>query len=221
MAATAVSSSTAIRANPSGDNEVQGNFIGTTVNGTGALGNDSDGVGIVDASNNTVGGGAASRNVIAFNQDIGVGVYVSDYMANDNRVLFNSIHSNAELGIDLVSGIPGVTANDPKDPDSGPNGFQNKPALFSATTTGSTLAIRGNLNSTPNTTFALQFFSNPAGNEGKTFLAQRGVTTNANGNAPFTFNFNAAVPAGQTITATATGAGGTSELSWPRAVLAQ
>ncbi|MDQ3913306.1 MAG: CSLREA domain-containing protein [Actinomycetota bacterium] len=200
----------------SGNNKVQGNFIGTTVSGVDPLGNRSDGVSVVDASDNTVGGAASAGNVIAFNKDIGVGVYVVDLQANDNRILSNSIHSNADLGIDLVSGIPGASPNDLKDLDSGPNGFQNSPVLSSATTTRSSITVEGSLNSTPEKTFTIQFFSNPTGNEGKTFLAQRNVTTNANGNASFTFSFNAAVPTGQKITATATGAEGTSEFSAPK-----
>jgi CSLREA domain-containing protein len=205
----------------SGGNKIQGNLIGTSANGIGALGNDSDGVSIVDTSGNTIGGSASARNVVAFNQDVGVGVYVSDYLAHDNSILFNSIHSNDKLGIDLVRGLRGATPNDPQDLDTGPNGFQNKPVLSSAATTGSTLTIKGNLNSTPNTTFTLQFFSNPSGDEGKTFLTQKSVITNANGNASFTFNITATVPAGQTITATATGVGDTSEFSASRTAVAQ
>lgn len=200
----------------SGGNKVQRNFIGTSANGIGALGNDSDGVSIIDTSGNTVGGSASARNVIAFNQDVGIGVYVSDYLANDNRILFNSIHSNGELGIDLVSGVPGAPLNDSKDADAGPNGFQNKPVVSSTMATGSTLTRKGNLNSTPNTTFTLQFFSNPPGDEGKTFMTERSITTNPNGNAPFTFNFTTTVPAGQTITATASRVANTSEFSASR-----
>jgi CSLREA domain-containing protein len=205
----------------SGGNKVQGNLIGTAVNGVDALGNSSDGVSVVDSSSNVIGGAASARNIIAFNQDIGVGVYVVDFPANGNRVLSDSIHSNGELGIDLVSGIPGATPNDLKDPDSGPNGFQNKPVLSSATTTRSSIIIRGNLNSTPQKTFTIQFFSNSSGNEGRTLLGQKSVTTNANGNAPFAFTFAKAVPAGQVVTATSTGSAGTSEFSGPRTVVAQ
>lgn len=205
----------------SGGNRVQGNCIGTAANGTSPLGNVRDGVAVIDSSNNTVGGGGSARNVIAFNGDTGAGVYVSNDVANGNRILANSIHSNGDLGIDLVRGLPGPTPNDPKDPDTGPNTFQNKPGLSSAATARSSITIRGNLNSTPNKTFALQFFSNSSGNEGKTFIAQRSVTTNARGNAPFDFTFAATVPAGRTVTATATGSGGTSEFSGPREVVAE
>ncbi len=203
------------------ENSIQGNLIGTTANGTSPLGNVRDGVAVIDSSNNTVGGGGSARNVIAFNGDTGAGVYVSNDVANGNRILANSIHSNGDLGIDLVRGLPGPTPNDHKDPDTGPNTFQNKPGLSSAATARSSITIRGNLNSTPNKTFALQFFSNSSGNEGKTFIAQRSVTTNARGNAPFDFTFAATVPAGRTVTATATGSGGTSEFSGPREVVAE
>jgi len=55
------------------DNTVQGNLIGTTASGTSALGNDREGVNIVRASSNTVGGTSlAARNVISGNGDAGV-----------------------------------------------------------------------------------------------------------------------------------------------------
>ena len=65
-------------------------------------------------------------------------------------------------------------------------------------------------------TFTIQFFSNPAGGEGKKFVGQKGVTTNANGNVTFEFQPAQAVPTGQTVTATATDPNGnTSEFSAP------
>ncbi|MBI5385177.1 MAG: hypothetical protein HZA90_10875 [Verrucomicrobia bacterium] len=54
-------------------NTVQGNYIGTDVTGTAALGNEAAGVGISDAPQNRIGGDAPSlRNVIAANRDHGV-----------------------------------------------------------------------------------------------------------------------------------------------------
>jgi hypothetical protein len=201
-------------------NRIEGNFIGASSDGTGDLGNARGGVEISGASGNFVGGGVAGAgNVISGND--GAGVLVAGSGATANRILRNSIFSNTGLGVDLVGGTEnsaGATQNDPKDPDAGPNALQNKPAVRRATTTGSSLTVGGNLNSRPGKTFAIQFFSNPSGNEGKTFLGQRSVTTNANGNASFTFSFNASVAAGQAITATATGAGNTSEFSAPRTV---
>ncbi len=76
----------------------------------------------------------------------------------------------------------------------------------------------GKLNSTPNRTFVLRFFANPNGeNEGRTFLGQRSVNTNANGTVAFAFVRTPAVAVGQAITATATdqSTGDTSEFSAP------
>src|SRR5829696_1605120 len=77
------------------------------------------------------------------------------------------------------------------------------------------------LNSTASRTFEVQFFSNPKGtNEGKKFIGQKQVTTDASGNASFTKGFPK-VAVGQTITATATDtAGNTSEFSVARKVVA-
>src|SRR6185295_18010727 len=55
-------------------NLVQGNFIGTNVNGTAAVSNGS-GVGITNAPGNTIGGAVAgARNVISGNIGDGVGI---------------------------------------------------------------------------------------------------------------------------------------------------
>ena len=54
-------------------NLVQGNYIGTDLSGTKAVPNVSDGVEIIDASNNTIGGTtAATRNVISGNGASGI-----------------------------------------------------------------------------------------------------------------------------------------------------
>ena len=80
-----------------------------------------------------------------------------------------AIHSNARLGIDL--GNLGVNPNDAGDLDTGANNLQNFPVLTSAT--GG--QVVGSLNSTPSSTFRVEFFANtvcyPSGNgEGETFL---------------------------------------------------
>ena len=120
-------------------------------------------------------------------------------------------------------GYDGPTPNDSGDKDTGANGLQNKPVLSSAKkgATGTT-TVRGTLNSTPNKTFTVQYFSNPQGtNEGKTLLASKSVTTDGTGNVSFTFSTTKAIRLGQNFTATATGADGTSEFSAPRKVVAQ
>jgi len=206
-------------------NSLQGNLIGTKKDGTTALGNRT-GIHIVGGSNNTIGGNGAARNTIAFNRFHGVQVQgtVEPNSGTGNRILFNSIYNNDGLGIQLgAEGGTGVTLNDPDDPDTGPNTLQNFPGISSAVTFGASTTINGGLNSTPNSTFTIQFFSSPAPDpsgfgEGKIFIGQTSVTTNSNGNRSFTFVPAQKVPVGWRITATATGVGGTSEFSRARLV---
>lgn len=204
-------------------NRVQGNFIGTKADGVGALGNSEHGVSISDP-NNTIGGAVSARNVIAFNGGDGVSVFTSDDIRN--RILSNSIYNNGELGIDLF-GNDGVTANDngpPPDADAGANNLQNFPVISEARTSEGSTTVRGSLKSTPKRTFTLQFFSSPFRDasgfgEGKTFLDQKTVTTDVNGNVSFTFTLARTAPGGQSVTATATDPGGnTSEYSKARQV---
>jgi trimeric autotransporter adhesin len=188
------------------DNAVFGNLIGTSKNGTDALGNSGDGVrmfsGQGGATENIVGGTLPeTANTIAFNGEDGV--QIENNTSVGNGILRNSIHSNDEQGIDL--GDDGATPNDEDDPDSGPNNLQNKPNLTSAENSGGETTIEGTLNSLSNRTFRVRFFSNPSSGEGKKYIGVKSnVTTNANGNVSFTFKPENKVPAGHTITATAT-----------------
>ncbi|MEG5042100.1 MULTISPECIES: SdrD B-like domain-containing protein [unclassified Microcoleus] len=192
-------------------NTLRGNFIGVAANGTSPLGNSSIGVQITAAAtNNAIGGTAAGEgNIIANNGNIGVAVA----SGTGNSIQNNSIFANLGLGIDL--GNDSITANDPGDADTGANNLQNTPVLTTATASGGSVTVAGTYNSTPNTTFTLQFFANtPPDTQGQTFIASIPVTTDAAGNAAFNQTFPAAVTAGQLITATATdAAGNTSEFS--------
>ena len=203
----------------SNSNFVQNNFIGTDLSGTAALHN-SSGVFIgATCSGNTIGGGVGAGNKIAFNVFAGIGL--SSTAGTGNAIFANSIFSNGELGIDL--GNDGITANDPLDADTGPNNRQNFPMLTSAisNTGNNTTTMIGSLDSTPSSTFTLQFFSNPScdssGNgEGKTYVGSTTVTTTIDGNpVAFIVAFPSAVPVGQVVTATATNNGtrDTSEFS--------
>jgi parallel beta-helix repeat protein len=201
-------------------NKVTGNYIGTDKNGTAPLGNTEDGVHISNAPDNVVGGmTAGERNLISGNHGVGVGIEGAS--ATGNRILSNSIFANGLLGIDL--GGDGTTANDPGDPDTGPNYLQNKPVLYSAKKNAAgTTTIRGTLDSTPGKTFKVQFFSNPKGtDEGKTLLGSTNVLTDGSGKASFAFSTKKEIRLGQNITATATGEYGTSEFSAPKKVVAR
>ena len=196
---------------------IQGNDVGVAVDGTTIMGNDGPGVRI-DNSIALVGGTNAGEGNVIANNRTGIAVIA----ASTATILGNSITQNdtlggGMLGIDLDEDL--VTVNDAGDADSGPNALQNYPLLTLASQLGTRVAISGTLNSAPDTTFRVEFFSNAACStsghgEGKTFLGFRNVTTDGAGNAtfgPLTF----AVPAAEPIfTSTATDpSGNTSEFS--------
>jgi hypothetical protein len=182
-------------------NLIQGNFIGTDTSATVNLGNAGDGVTVSGGSNNTVGGTAAGAgNVIAFNGNDGVRIDTG----TGNAVLSDLIFSSGNLGIELVNGG---------------NNNQAAPEVLSATQDGPNTVLQGNLRSTANTTFTLQFFSDPVCDpsglgEGQRLLGTLTVTTDAFGIAAFTFTASPGVPTGQFVSATATdAANNTSEFS--------
>jgi hypothetical protein len=203
--------------NDAQNNRVEGNLIGVQKDGTSALGNHSKGVFVSNSSNNNISG-----NTIAFNGTDGVGIVSTvTSKGKGNLLAGNSIFSNSDLGIDL--GDDGITPNDADntatqqpDPDSdtSANDLQNFPVLTSAKTTSQGTTIKGKLNSTPNTVFSVQFFSNASGNEGQKVIGQTGVTTDSSGNATFTFTPTQKVSKAKiTATATDTSAKNTSEFS--------
>jgi hypothetical protein len=203
------------------DNLIQGNFIGTKINGAQLLGNASEGIFVVESIHNTIGGtvtvaGAPPGNLIAGNAGNGIGVSFGAFGVTGLTIEGNSISSNGGLGIDL--GEDGVTPNDDGDADSGVNNLQNFPVLTSVTNSGGMTHISGRLNSTPGTNFRIEFFANDSIDsssygEGQTFIGFQDVMTGAGGNG----NINKMFPQigdGQRVTATATDPNGnTSEFS--------
>jgi hypothetical protein len=163
-----------------------------------------------------------------------------------NVISGNSIHDNHNMGIGLLdiptssvlpflttstAGIPSAVANFLTTVDlgvvpnaqfpsgSGPNNLQNFPVIASAVTQGGATTVQGTLQSTPNTAYEVQVFSDPTPGasgygEGQVYLGQTSVTTAANGLATFAFTSKTAVPLGQVIAATAIDpTGNTSEFS--------
>ena len=121
---------------------IEGNFIGTALNGTDPLGNGGAGVQINEASDNSVGGLATGAgNRIANNGDNGITVL----SGTGNQILGNRVFDNAGLGIDIDNA--GVTGNDTGDPDAGANQRQNYPVIdgLPATTSGSATTKRDRL----------------------------------------------------------------------------
>ena len=187
-------------------NIVQGNRIGVDINGSLALPNTGDGVGVIFDSFNNIIGGTGGTNTIAFNGDNGVELNGG----TGHRVSENSIYDNGSLGIN-VQGSSLVEANDPGDVDTGTNNLQNFPVLTQAVAGATT--ISGTLNSVASTVFHLEFFANIACDgsdfgEGATFLGSTDVTTDTNGDVGFAAGISPALVDGEFITATATDPGG-------------
>jgi CSLREA domain-containing protein len=195
-------------------NVVGGNFIGTNATASAAIPNVLGGVAIqAGASDNTIGGTAAgTKNVISGNGGPGVAVE----SGTGNAVLGNTISYNAGLGIDL--GAPGVTPNDPGDPDTGANLLQNFPVLTSIVLDASTTQVQGSLNSLASTSFRIEFFATLSCDSsgygpGQRFLGAADRTTDGGGNVAFVAALDAAAN-GPWVTATATDpSGNTSEFA--------
>ncbi|MCX6927648.1 MAG: carboxypeptidase regulatory-like domain-containing protein, partial [Verrucomicrobia bacterium] len=197
-------------------NVIQGNVIGADLTSTLGLGSQFGGVDNLGGFNIVGGTSPGAGNVIAFNAAYGVRIQAGV----GNQIRGNSIFSNHDLGIDLSP--LGVTPNDLGDGDTGPNNLQNFPLITAVFASGTNALIRGTLNSTPNGTFALDFYADTSGDasgfgEGERYLGSTNVTTDAAGNTAFGFT-----PAGggtsvaltDVVTATATdAAGNTSEFS--------
>ncbi|MFL5799070.1 MAG: CSLREA domain-containing protein [Actinomycetota bacterium] len=204
-------------AGPAAGNLVQGNRIGVNSSGV-AFPNGGPGVLLDGATRTQVGAGVASgANTIANNAK---GVVVA--AGSRNRILRNALFANTGLGIDL--GDDGITPNDAGDADTGPNALQNFPSLTKAVRSGGQTTISGRLVSKPSTKYIVRLFSStacdPSGfGEGRTFLAQKSVTTDATGKVTFQETLTTALPLGRQVTATASDpAGNTSEFGHCRAV---
>ena len=117
-----------------------------------------------------------------------------------DSILSNSIYSNGDLGIILVPPTPPVTP--------GPNNLQAYPVLTCAVG-GTTSSVTGSLQSLPNTTFLIQFFTSvlpdPSGyGQGQTPIGSMTVTTNASGYASILYAPANSLTASTWVTATAT-----------------
>lgn len=215
---------------------VSNNKIGTDASGTLARANQTGAV-IWHSSNVTLGTPTAG-NVIAANTQFGVEADASqDSSIQDNtiadngaagafispdsegiQIRGNSIHDNAELGIDLNG--DGVTPNDPGDTDTGGNGLQNFPVLTDSSSDQSGTQVSGTLDSQADQQYAIDFYANGSCDgsgygEGQSYLGSTTVTTNDSGSADFDASVPGPAPAGSVITATATAmaTGDTSEFS--------
>lgn len=134
-----------------GNNLVQGNYIGTDVNGTAALGNVGDGVNLESADHNTIGGtGVGQGNLISGNN--GDGISISGATATNNSVQGNligtdvsgtadlgNIHNGAQIG-SAANNTIGGTASGARNIISGND--ENGVSIFGSAAT--TNLVQGN-----------------------------------------------------------------------------
>lgn len=201
---------------------VANNIIGPTADGQwvlytsgGVPASQRNGISIGEAgSGHPVTGHTIFRNLIRSNRLDGVRVTAGTGV----RIKENDIFWNGGLDIDLNGDI--VTANDVGDSDTGPNGLQNFPVITSVASIGLTATrVSGTLDSTPNSTFRIELFSNRVCDDtehggGEVFSEPVDVTTGSDGRAAFTVQMNRPSTAHNLVTATATSASGdTSEFS--------
>ena len=196
---------------PGPQNLIVGNYLGTDASGLGNLGNGACGIMVLWGADNTVGNGSSDgANTIAFNGT--EGIFVEHGVRN--AILGNRIFTNGSLGVDLMwdywdSGPDGPTPNDLGDGDWGANDLQNYPIITSVTEVGGSTTIEGSLNSTPLTTYRIEFYFNSAADasdygEGETMAGFANVTTDNSGDISFSVTLPLEIIEGTFVTATAT-----------------
>jgi hypothetical protein len=166
-------------------------------------GGPSGGAGITVSSDfsDQIGGSAALANTIAYG--FGPGVFLTPDDTGIS-IRFNSIYANSQA-IHL---------------SNGGNLLQQSSPVLTAAVGGTSTRVLGTLNSTPNTTFTLDFYANDVNNgpdgsghgQGQYYLGSATVTTDGSGKASFNVSGLAASTVGQWITATATDPGGSTSV---------
>ena len=209
------------------NNTIQGNYIGTNMNGeVSGVGNTNAGLLFLASDNNMVGGTNSNQtNVIAGN---GAGVIATSLAGSgglNNSLLGNKIYNNSgggisTLGIDLLGNTNdfvtytslGVTLNDADDPDITSNHLMNFPVINSITSTDGQVTINYDLDindaEAGATGYRVEFFANDAADpsgygEGQTFLGFENVAGDVTGQS-VTFTLPAGVEGNKFISATTT-----------------
>ena len=189
------------------DATIQSNLIGVGSDGATPLGNDGFGINVRGSVLRTQIGGLApaEANQIANSDDMAMRI---EDEATDNAVLGNSMYDNG-FGIDLFP-EPGPqlpTPNDDLDADLGPNDLQNFPSNLVASTVDGTTYVAGELSSSTDNDFRLEFFVADSTiqnyGEGSDFLGATTVSTDAEGSTRFAAELPASAEDGL-VTATAT-----------------
>ena len=184
-------------------------------------------------------------------KNIGRGIDILGNLSVQNKVSQNSIYDNGnasnstasspafgKYSLGLDNDYDGTTLNDPKDPDTGPNGLSNFPVITAAVPGGSSCSelISGTFNGLASTQYYVEVFASDVCNgdtagtnnfatvgynygEGRTYVGTSSTfTTDINGNGAWSLSAAFSTIVGQYITATSiqnsgTGINNTSEFS--------
>lgn len=184
-----------------------------------------NGISISHATLVAIGQTIPDGNIIAFNNENGIIITGNSY---GNTLAGNRFFGNQHLAIDL--GDNGVTANDPDDADTGPNGYQNFPVIDSAVLSGDTLRVFGKVTATIGQVQYISIFNNPGNlapetsghGEGHTPLGSLRIEGTGSAFVPFVFTTTHSAVPQDVITAMATDSltGNSSEFSAIRQVTA-
>ena len=209
------------------NNTVQGNYIGTNINGEVAgVGNTSAGLLVLASDNNLIGGTNSNEaNTIAGNGSGIIATALNGAGGLNNSFLGNKIYSNtggalSTLGIDLLGTTNdfvtftslGVTPNDADDTDVTSNHLMNFPVINSITSTNGQVTINYDLDindaEAGATGYRVEFFANDAADpsgygEGQTFLGYENVAGDVTGQS-VTLTLPAGVEGNKFISATTT-----------------
>ena len=193
-------------------NVIQGNYIGTDATGTNNLANSAHNLDFeANASGNIVGGtNAGAGNRIAYAPDGFAGIRIR--VGTQNILISgNSIWGNTGLGITL--GVLYTEAPN-QDCESGvaanaANASQNYPVITNVLCGPASTLIRGYLDSAMGASYRLQFFANPQVDpsgygQGQFYLGATSLTLGAACTSNFMVLLPVTVPAGWSVSATAT-----------------
>ena len=178
-------------------NIIAGNYIGTDITGTNALGNNIN-IFVNTGNSNIIGfDGTGTRsieaNIIAFATQQGVWIHNTSVL---DRISSNSIFGNGSEAIKLDH--PATSANDPLDADAGANDKLNFPLVQTVTDIGGgNVDVFVNYYGLPNMTFEIELYKStgtyPPPNagarlgEGETYLDNGTITTDGAGYGETTF----------------------------------
>jgi spore maturation protein SpmB len=148
-----------------GSVNVQGNLIGTDVNGVGALGNSGNGIETANSAGNVV----IQTNTIAFNGANGIAPGGTGV-----QIRGNAIYGNAGRAINLTGGAAPV--NDVGDVDTGNDNLQNYPNASTVRIVSGVLMFDATVDSsaTANGSMAIDVFKADPSGQARTYLGTTG-----------------------------------------------